>query len=131
MIYRFIFEGNTPSKKTSQEVRFNSKTKRRFITTSEDFKIWHREATLVMHLQMSKYIQRFPIQRCKRVMAMLYYGDRRPRDTNNTWHSITDLLKDVRIITDDNWLVLGDEHKFPRLRQGRPGWEVQLETEDP
>jgi len=130
MIYHFFYEGNTPSKKNQKRIAIHPKTKRPLILSSTEFHCWHKEAHLVVKLQMSKMSARFPLPRCKRIMGMLYFTDRRRRDSSNTWESIMDLLVDAGVLADDCWAQTGDTHQFPRLRMGRPGWEVQIETEE-
>lgn len=128
MIYRFHFEGNTPSKKNQKRIVLNRKTKRPMILSSSDFERWHKEAAWELTLQKSKLAGPFPIPRCSRIMGRLYYADRRRRDTSNTWESIMDLLVDVGILADDSWAITGSTHQFPVLRVGRAGWEIQIET---
>jgi hypothetical protein len=134
MLYRFSYEGNTPSKKNQKRI-FRRKDGAPFITASSDFKMWHKEALWRMKLQISRYPGApFPLQRCKHVLARLYYKDHRPRDNSNTFESIMDLLVDSGVLADDTWRVTGPTYQFPALRpdaHGGPGWEVCIETYEP
>ena len=135
MIYRFQYEGNTPSKKNQKRI-FRRKNGAPFITASSDFAMWHKEALWKVKIQASsRYAAApFPLQRCKHVLTKLYYKDRRARDNSNTFESIMDLLVDAGILADDSWLVTGPTYQFPSLRaadQGGAGWEVCIETHEP
>lgn len=132
MIYRFQFEGNTPSKKNQKKIGVHPKTKRIMIFPSTEFERWHRPAVLGMKLQMSAMARaRFPIPRCKHVIAKIFYEDRRRRDSSNTFESIMDLLVDAGVLADDSWAIVGPTYVFPALRPGRPGWEVAVVTDEP
>lgn len=131
MILRFFYEGNTPSKKNQKQI-FKGKNGRPFISASSEHKAWHKAAAVLMAFQRSRHTGvRFPLPRCSKVIAILYYEDRRRRDSSNTFESIMDLLVDAGIIEDDNWLLTGPTGQFPQLRPGRPGWEIQLHVADP
>ena len=130
MIYRFTFEGDTPSKKNQKRI-FKGKNGKPFITASSDFKAWHKGAVLEMKLQMTRITGvTWPLPRCKRIFAKLFYEDRRRRDSSNTFESIMDLMVDAGILADDNWIVSGPTAQFPELRPDRPGWELMLEVPD-
>lgn len=130
MIYRFHYEGNTPSKKNQKQV-FKGKNGRPFITASSAFKEWHGPAVMLMKQQMSRTLGvKWPLARTEKVIIKLFYEDRRRRDSTNTVESVMDLLVDAGILADDNWLAVGPMGIFPTLRPGAPGWEAQLFTAD-
>ncbi len=132
MLYRFAYEGNTPSKKNQKKIGIHPKTKRIMIFPSTEFERWHKPAVLQMKLQMSRMVQaHWPIPRCKHVIAKIFYTDKRRRDTSNTFESIMDLLVDAGVLTDDNWSVVGPTLIYPFLRPERPGWEIALVTDEP
>ncbi len=127
MIYRFHFEGNTPSKKNQKRI-LRGKAGRPFIANSTEHERWHKAAELLMKLQRSRYADvRFPLARCTKVIAILYYEDRRRRDSSNTFESIMDLLVDAGILADDAWAITGPTAQFPELRPDRPGFEIIIE----
>lgn len=132
MIFRFSYEGNTPSKKNQKKIGIHPKTKRPMIFPSTDFERWHKPALWQMKLRASAYATaRFPISRCKHVICKLYFADRRRRDASNTFESIMDLLVDAQVLADDAWAITGPIFLYPALRAGRPGWEIALVTDDP
>ncbi len=129
-ILRFHYEGNTPSKKNQKQI-FRGKNGKPFISASSDFKDWHKKAEWEIKLQMSRQTSaRFPVQRCVRVYANLFYDTNRARDNSNTWESILDLMVDVGILSDDSWQVTGPTAQFPKYRKGEPGWVLFIETAD-
>lgn len=126
MILRFHFEGNTPSKKNQKRI-LKRGDGRSFIASSSEHQRWHKAAVILMTYQRSRITGvRFPIPRCARVIALLYYENHRRRDSSNTFESIMDLLVDAGILEDDSWAITGPTGQFPQLRKDRPGWEVQL-----
>jgi hypothetical protein len=131
MIYRFTYEGNTPSKKNQKQMAVHPKTKRLLIVPSEAFKKWHGPAVWEMKLQASRMPVRFPLDRCKHIVCKLFFEDRRRRDSSNTFESVMDLLVDAGILADDCWAITGPTFVFPALRPGRPGWELAIETFEP
>jgi Holliday junction resolvase RusA-like endonuclease len=123
----FRYEGNTPSKKNQKRI-IRTKQGRPLIMPSEAYKAWHGPAVLAMTLQRSAYTGvPFPIDRCSRIYARLFYTDRRRRDSSNTFESIMDLLVDAGILADDAWAITGPTAQFPELRPDRPGFEIILE----
>ena len=130
MILRFFYEGNTPSKKNQKRI-LKRKNGAPFIMASSEHQKWHKAAAILLGQQRSRVTGvRFPIPRCAQVIALLYYEDRRRRDSSNTFESIMDLLVDAGILVDDCWAITGPTGQFPQLRPGRPGWEIQLHLAD-
>lgn len=130
MIYRFSYEGNTPSKKNQKRI-VRRKSGAPFIMASTDHQQWHKAALLEVMLQRSRMLPRFPLPRCKHVICKLFFKDRRRRDASNTFESIMDLLVDAKILADDSWAITGPIFLYPTLRPDRPGWEIALVTYDP
>ena len=127
MIYRFTFEGNTPSKKNQKRI-LRRKSGVPFIMPSTEYGAWHKEALWRVHSQMGSGRGVFPLRACSQVTAHLFYADRRRRDASNTFESIMDLLVDAGILADDSWNIVGPTHIYPALRPGRAGWEVAIEA---
>jgi len=109
-----------PAKKNSKQVLFNSKTKRPFISVSEDYKIWHKIASLQANIWKGKQDIKFPIDRLKMTVKW-YFDDKRARDLDNLLGSVNDMLKDCGIIKDDSWKILSpitldaDYSQTPRI----------------
>lgn len=129
MIYSFVYEGNTPSKKNQKQLVMNRKTGRQFIVPSQPFKEWHREALLRVKAQAAGFPPKsFPIPVCRRIALTIYFGDLRRRDSSNLWESVADLLVDAEILEDDCWAITGPTAQVPVLRKGKPGWVVDIEV---
>lgn len=98
MRYRFIIEGETPSKKNSRRTLRNGKT-----IPSARFVSWHNDASfqIVCQKRPAK-----PIERPLAVRLVFYHGDHTRRDSDNGATSILDLLKDTLVIADDNWMIV-------------------------
>jgi hypothetical protein len=128
MMYRFAYEGNTPSKKNQKKIGIHPKTGRPMIYSSSAHDRWVKEAFWVLKVQMNRYNVRFPIVRCQHVMLKIYWADLRGRDNSNLWESVLDLAVKLQILGDDNWKVTGATYQFPFYRKGQPGWELCIET---
>lgn len=101
---QIIIPGIPPSKKNSKQIRYNRKTDRRFITSSDAHKDWH---TAMMYEIKSQKINK--IKGIIKLFEITFYPpDRRRHDSTNVSQSIEDLLVDCGIIEDDNWWVLQD-----------------------
>ena len=98
MKYKFILSGETPSKKNSRRTLPNGKT-----IPSKGFMIWHEERYLELLKQKKPAA---PLNRNLLVKMKFYHGDLVRRDSDNQATSVLDLLKDIKIIEDDNWKIV-------------------------
>lgn len=94
------FTDTIPSKKNSKSIFRNSKTGRPFITSSDKFKIWHKE----QQIRQRKY-SNLGILKCK-INYIFYSKDNRKYDMSNKIESIQDFLVDMNIITGDGYGVI-------------------------
>ena len=126
-IITFELTGRIPSKKNNKSIRFNRKTKRPFITSSDDYKKWHGYASLQINTQKSdiKNVQ-FPIQKCDYIETTLFYGTKHRSDNTNKTESVHDLLVDMGVLQDDNWQITGRTTQIPIYREKEPGAEVVI-----
>ena len=126
-IITFELTGRIPSKKNNKSIRFNRKTKRPFITSSDDYKKWHGYASLQINTQKSdiKNVQ-FPIQKCDYIETTLFYGTKHRSDNTNKTESVHDLLVDMGVLQDDNWQITGRTTQIPIYRKKEPGAEIVI-----
>lgn len=126
-IITFELTGRIPSKKNNKSIRFNRKTKRPFITSSDDYKKWHGYASLQINTQKSdiKNVQ-FPIQKCDYIETTLFYGTKHRSDNTNKTESVHDLLVDMGVLQDDNWQITGRTTQIPEYREKEPGAQIVI-----
>jgi hypothetical protein len=127
MIYTFRYEGKTPSKKNNKTPMVAGSGKA-FLPPNFEYARWLKGAMLTMKLQMAGYTVRWPIPRCKRIYGYIYFPDRRPHDLDNVWTTMMDMVVKAGIIQDDSWQVTGGTMQLPQFREGRPGWDLFIET---
>jgi len=114
-----ILKGDVPSKKNSKQIFFNRRTGRRFISTSDSYKVWHRQASI----QLLKELRRFDI--VNKLVVKFFPSNRRSFDLSNKFESIADLLVDNKIIPDDNYRVLPKvEIQFIEVDRQNPRSEI-------
>lgn len=88
------------SKKNSQQIFWNKKTGRPFITQSKLYKEFERECGLYL----KRYAMNidYPIElKCK-----FYVADKRRRDIVNYLNAIQDILVKYKVIADDNYKIV-------------------------
>lgn len=96
---QFIVHGSVPSKKNSKQI--SVRYGKPFVRCSDKYTQWHAKACEELLMQKKG----FTTDRCKMILSF-YYGDKRKRDADNATSSIFDTLKDVGIITDDNYNII-------------------------
>jgi Holliday junction resolvase RusA-like endonuclease len=104
--YLLSIKGNKfPSKKNSKQVLWNKKIGKPFISVSEDYKVWHKHASLQANVWKGATKLSFPLTRLK-LTVKWYFDSKHNRDLDNLLGSVNDMLKDCGIISDDSWKVL-------------------------
>ena len=89
------------SKKNSQRIIYNPKTKRPMIIQSEIYKNFERECGLFLKKYKSNVIT-YPVN----LKCLFYTKDRRRRDLSNLINAIQDILVKYEIIQDDNYNII-------------------------
>lgn len=101
MVGKIIITGRIPSKKNSRiTVRATGMS-----FPSSDYTSWHRNA--------GRQIMGSPKMNGKGITMDFWLPDNRKTDLNNKAASILDLMKDMGIIEDDAWQIIGWEHYNP------------------
>jgi len=118
----FYIDGEVPSKKNS---RINTRTGKSF--PSKRYQEWHDVARLQILLQMRKQNISSPIDYASKVSITFVHGDLVRRDSDNATSSILDLLKDCKVIADDNWKIVRELHIRNGFVKGKSRCKVEIE----
>lgn len=115
-IIKFTIKENPVTKKNSQQIFFNHKTKRPFITQSERYKNYEAVAC--------NYIPRIdtPIDYPVRVKATYYRKTKHLVDLNNLNQALHDIMVKYNLLKDDNYTIIASvdgtrcyiDHDSPR-----------------
>ena len=66
-----------------------------------------------------------------RLSMVVYHGDLIKRDSNNATQGVQDVLVDMGVIQDDNWMVIGTPEVSHMVDVEDPRLEVTVEESDP
>lgn len=110
--------GRVPSKKNSKVVVCRGKFPQ--VLPSKAYNEWHKYAS-------SQLVGVEKIPDNSKIEFVMYAPDKRVADLSNKWESVADLLVDNKIISDDNWFVLGDVHmRFGGVDKDNPRIEIYV-----
>lgn len=102
----FLIIGNPVTKKNSQQIMMNPKTKRPFIMPSSKYKKYERDAVGQLLLQIVKTDITEPIDYPVNVKCLFFMETKRKCDASNLIESIDDILVKAGILADDNYTIL-------------------------
>lgn len=125
MSYRYVFRGEVASKKNSKVL---ARVKGRpMLLPSRKFQEWEKRARLAIMASGR------PVEPLKaaRLSMVIYHGDMLRRDTNNATQGVQDVLVDMGVIEDDNWMVIGSPDVVHAIDVEDPRLEVLVEPEEP
>lgn len=95
-----IIKGDIPSKKNSKQIFINKKTGKRFITSSNNYKVWEVQALW----QLKKYSK---IKGSIEHTHIIFYpSTKREFDLSNKFESVADALVKAKILEDDSYKIL-------------------------
>lgn len=102
-----VIAGQPVSKKNSQQIVMNPKTKRPFVMPSKAYKVYEKEALKQIEEQFSS-IDRYylPFDGPCEVVCKFYMGTRRKVDLTNLLESADDILVRGGVLEDDNCNVI-------------------------
>lgn len=88
-------------KKNSQQIYFNKKTGKRFITQSDNYKQFEKDCWpyLIEYENMN-------IQSPVNIKGLFFVPDKRKRDLINLEEAIADILVKYKILADDNYNII-------------------------
>lgn len=122
--YSYVFRGEVASKKNSRMLVHSNG--RSFLLPSERYREWEKNAKSVISL----YGRPAAPFKAARLSIRIYHGDTVRRDTNNATQGIQDVLVEMGVIEDDNWMVIGSPEVSHFIDVADPRMEVDvLETE--
>lgn len=117
--HSITLKGDVPSKKNSKQIFFNRATGRRFISTSDSYKAWHKEASSQLRAERRYF------DYVNKLKVVFYSSNRRHFDLSNKFESIADLLVDNKILLDDNYNVLPKvELEYAGIDKDNPRVEI-------
>lgn len=87
-------------KKNSQQIFYNAKTHRPFITQSQQYKDFEKECGFYLFNYKTK------INKPVNVKCLFYVPDRRKRDLINLEEAIADILVKYDVLEDDNYNII-------------------------
>lgn len=98
VISKYKLTGETPSKKNSRIGLRSGKN-----IPSERYQKWKK----AKHIELlHQGILCPPLNKSLTIEFFFHHSDNRTRDTDNQISSILDLLKDAKVIKDDNWQIV-------------------------
>lgn len=102
-----VIEGQPVSKKNSQQIVMNPKTKRPFVMPSKAYKVYEKEALKQIEDQISSIDGYYlPIDGPCEVVCKFYMETRRKVDLTNLLESADDILVRGGVLEDDNCTVI-------------------------
>lgn len=120
---KIIFKGVVPSKKNGT---------RRLARRGRDGKVHIFQVPSLQHeVWEEEYLYKLPklsvpISKCI-INVYYYFPDNRRRDTHNEFESIADILVKAKIIQDDRWQVIKEQHHYPMgIDKDFPRVEVEV-----
>lgn len=124
-VYRYVFRGEVASKKNSKVL---ARVKGRpFLLPSKKYQAWEKAARLVI---MASGRPPVPLKAASLSMV-IYHGDLIKRDSNNATQGVQDVLVDMGVIQDDNWMVIGTPEVSHLVDVEDPRLEVTVEESEP
>lgn len=110
------------SKKNSQRIIYNPKTKRPMIIQSEIYKNFEQECGLFLKKYKSNVIT-YPVN----LKCLFYVPDRRKRDLTNLENAIADILVKYEILEDDNYnIIAGWDGSRIIYEKGKEETEIEI-----
>ena len=98
VISKYKLTGETPSKKNSRIGMRSGKN-----IPSERYQKWKKSKHIEL---LHQGILCPPLDKPLTIEFFFHHSDNRTRDTDNQISSILDLLKDAKVIKDDNWQIV-------------------------
>lgn len=123
--YSYVFRGEVASKKNSKQLVHVKG--RAVLLPSKQYQAWEKSARAAILL----YGRPAATFAAARLVIRIYHGDAVRRDTNNATQGIQDVLVDMGVIADDNWMVIGSPEVSHFIDVGDPRMEVEVHEQEP
>lgn len=125
MIFRYVLRGEVASKKNSKVL---ARVKGRpMLLPSRKYQEWEKRARLAI---MAEGRPPEPFK-AAHLSMVIYHGDLIKRDSNNATQGVQDVLVDMGVIQDDNWMVIGTPEVSHMVDVEDPRLEVLVEESEP
>lgn len=125
MTFHYVFRGEVASKKNSKVL---ARVKGRpMLLPSRKYQEWEKRARLAI---MAEGRPPKPLK-AARLSMVIYHGDLIKRDSNNATQGVQDVLVDMGVIQDDNWMVIGTPEVVHMVDVQDPRLEVTVEESEP
>lgn len=111
-------------KKNSQQIYYNAKTNRPFITQSQQYKDFEKECGFYLFNYKTK------INKPVNVKCLFYVKDKRKRDLINLEEAIADILVKYDILEDDNYNIIQSWDGSRIIYRADKEPEIIIEIED-
>lgn len=96
---KLVISGSVPSQKNRKIISVNPSTKRPFLRTAPQVKVWQEAAEIELRQQWKGYrMTGYPIS----LSLIFYYDSRRRHDLDNALSSVMDALVKSEVIEDDS-----------------------------
>lgn len=97
---KLTIKGDVPSLKNSKQIYRNKRTGAPFITSSNNSKVWQRNAARQLTEQFEGYsVADYPIS----ITLIFFYSTERRKDLDNSCSSVLDAMVAAKIIKDDDF----------------------------
>ena len=125
---RFVISGNPVTKKNSQQIVYNPKTKRPFIMPSAKYKEYAKAALWELSVQGVKDFTEFdfPISVPVNVSCQYFMATKRKVDLCNLIEATLDILCDAGVLDDDNCTIVA-RHDESEVRYDKEHPRVEIE----
>lgn len=124
--YSYTFRGEVASKKNHRQL-VQVKGRGAVLLPSKRYREWDKEAKRVI-LAYGRPQRPFA---AARLTIAIYHGDAVRRDTNNATQGIQDVLVEMGVIEDDNWMVIGSPEVMHFVDLADPRMEVTVTEAEP
>ena len=123
IVYSAVIKTEPKTKKNSQKIIINSRTKRPMVVQGEDYLIYERQAGLFLPKLKA------PISEPVNIRAHFYRKTRHRVDLTNLLEALDDILVKNKIIADDDFkIVMGHDGSRVYIDKDNPRTEVYIEV---
>lgn len=123
--YSYVFRGEVASKKNHKQLVHAGG--RAVLLPSKRYREWEKSAKAVISI----YGRPAAPFKAARLVIRIYHGDAVRRDTNNATQGIQDVLVDMGVIADDNWMVIDSPEISHFIDVADPRMEVEVFEKEP
>lgn len=128
MRLQFTIPTEPRTKKNHQQIKYNKRTGKRFISTSSEYKSYVAETSFILNQIKVKNNLKNPITGPVNVKAIYYIASRRIVDISNLHECLHDVLVHSGILLDDSCrVIIGTDGSRVRYDKKNPRTEVVIE----